>query len=136
MKLKRITLVEGLVCLAIIAVLAALLLPAIQPRTVTYTNVAIPPLTFDQAELEQVVNQLDVQMQNKGRRSMAHVLWQSDELKHRRVTVRTSKEMPLRQVLRVVEENAGIKFDDSGKCGTCGGPISTLRIRDAVPDAS
>ncbi len=136
MKLKRITLVEGLVCLAIVAVLAALLLPAIQPRPVMYTKVTIPPLNCDKAELEEVMNELDAQMQNKGRRTLARVVWQSDDLKHRRVTVQSSKEMPLGQVLRVVEENAGIEFDDSGKCGTCGGPISTLRIRDAVPDAS
>jgi len=115
--------------------LAALTLPTVQPRPIMYTKVSIPPLSFDQTELEHVFGELNARMQDKGRRTLSRVLWRNDELKHRRVTLQTSKELPLGHVLRVLQDNAGIQIDDSGRCRTCGGPISVLEIRDAAAEA-
>ena len=128
-KHRGCTLIESLVILVIIAVLYLVLRPVFT-RPVMFTRLPIAPLNFHGTPLQTVVARLDSELLKHQRGTLHRVRWESATLKNRQVTLQTQSALPLGSVFKLLEANAQIHFDTGGLCGTCGGPIAPIMVRD------
>lgn len=126
---RGFTLIEEVVVVVILAILAAILWPAVT-RPTSFTKLPISPLNFQSAELQTVVAKLDQELRKHKRKTLSRVRWEREELKHRKVTLSTQEALPLRAIFQLLEQKAKIKFDTGGLCGTCGGPIAPIVVQD------
>lgn len=129
MRRTGITLIEGIIVVAMLAVLAAVLWPVVT-RPTPFTRLPISPLNFRNAELQTVVAKLDQELRKHNRQTLSRVRWEKEELRHRRVTLNTQEELPLGAIFPLLEQTARIKIVTGGLCGTCGGPLGLIVVRD------
>ncbi len=139
MKRNGFTLIEGVVVVAIIGVVVAILLPVLGPRPARFYAVVIAPQHFRQTPLSVVMARLDQARQTartkEGKKSFAYLSsahWSTESLKRRRVSLDTQEEMPLKDVLERLEKTAHIRLNYGGWCGTCGSSMGRLRIEDTL----
>jgi hypothetical protein len=67
---------------------------------------------------------------------LSQAVWPNESLKHRVVSLDTAEELPLKDVLAQLENNAQIRFDYGGWCGTCGESMGRIRILDTTRKAA
>lgn len=128
MQRRGLTLVEVVVVLAIMGILATILLPVLR-RPQSWSQTPMPPLHFKNAELQTVMMKLHRELYQKRKMDfLKSTRWQTPSLKHRKVTFETTQELPLKQVLSIVEKQGHVVFQGFGSCGTCGWPMGDLRV--------
>ena len=121
---------DGLVIVGTGIILWVILFPILCRPTVV-TRLTVSPLSFKDAELQAVMRRLDQELRSRhGRTSLQRkfILYQPEQLKHRKVSLKTHEELPLKTVLRLIEPKAHVYFE-YGTCGTCGG-WTNFRILD------
>ena len=131
MRKLGITLVEILVIVSIVGILSAVLYPTVRPR-VRFTRTQIPPVSFQNIELEGVVNQLTKAIQNNSSYTVKfskRCRWNPERLKHRRITLQTQQTLTLKEVLHLVEQAGEVNFDNSNR-DSCIGAVGSFVITD------
>ncbi len=132
MKRCGLNLVEVVVILATLGATGAIVYPALRPRPLLWSQTVMPPLHFQNTELQDVVFKLHRELY--GRRKMDFLeltKWSAESLKHRKVTLETKPGLTLKQVLSLVEKKADVVFESGGSCGNCGLPTGNFAVVEA-----